>query len=53
MKTLAVLAAAAFALSVGTASACSANKTAKQMTEAPDTTKVASIAGPQSTPVKK
>ena len=53
MKTLAALAAAAFVLSVGGASACEWNKTAAQSTQAPDNTKVASIAGPQSAPVKK
>ena len=53
MKTLATLAAAAFVLSVGSASACEWNKTAKQSVMKPDNTKVASISGPQSAPVKK
>ena len=53
MKTLAAVAAAAFVLAVGSASACEWNKTAKQSVKTPDTTKVASVAGPQSAPVKK
>jgi hypothetical protein len=52
MKTLAALAAAAFIVSVGSASACEWNKTA-QSVKAPDETKVASVSGPQSAPVKK
>lgn len=53
MKPLAALAAAAFVLSVGSASACEWNKTASQSTQAPDDSKVASVSGPQSAPVKK
>ncbi len=53
MKTLATLAVATFVFAVGSASACEWNKTAKQSTQTTESTKVASVAGPQSTPVKK
>lgn len=52
MKLAAALAAVAFIVSAGSASACEWNKTA-QSVKAPDETKVASIAAPQSAPVKK
>jgi hypothetical protein len=53
MKTVATMAVVAFVFAVGSASACEWNKTAKQSAQMPDKTKVASISGPQSTPVKK
>ena len=53
MKKVAVLAAAAFMLGTTGAFACEWNTTAEQSVKAPDDSKVASIAGPQSEPVKK
>lgn len=52
METVATLAAAAFVFAVGSASACGWDKTAQQSTQTTDS-KVASVSGPQSAPVKK